>query len=142
MSASRHLTTYDLLRLDLAAAHIERVFPGSTYLVGSVERGEPYRDVDVRTILADEDFDALFGEAELLWGLVCLGLTAWLREQTGLPIDYQIQRRTEANEKHPGPRNHLSGGHRVLAGGGDATRFAKQPSGSPTSPAQVGEDRG
>lgn len=127
MGRHRHLTTYDLYRLDLAVAPLRRAFagcrPGGTYLVGSVERGEVYRDVDVRTILPDADFDALFGGSQSLWEVFCLGVTAWMREQTGLPIDYQVQRLTEANEQHSGPRNSLSGGARQFAGGGDATRF-------------------
>lgn len=126
MGFRKGLTTYDLHRLDLAALPIDRAFagcsPSGTYLVGSIERGEDARDVDVRTILPDEDFDAFFGGAPLFWSLFCLGVTAWLREQTDLPIDYQVQRMTEANE-HKGPRNPLSGGRRVFAGAGDATGF-------------------
>ena len=127
MGFRKGLTTYDLHRLDLAAAPLRRCFagcrPGGTYLVGSVERGEQPRDIDVRTILPDEHFDAFFGHSPELWEVFCLGVTAWLRDQTGLPIDYQVQRMTEANEQHKGPRNSLSGGARVFAGGGDATRF-------------------
>ena len=128
MSAGKGLTTYDLHRLDLAVLPIERAFAGcrfgDTYLVGSTQNGaQNPRDVDVRTILADEDFDAFFGGSPLFWSVFCLGVTAWLREQTGLPIDYQVQRMTEANEQHKGRRNHLSGGHRVFAGAGDATGF-------------------
>lgn len=125
MGFRKGLTTYDLHRLDLAVSPIDRAFAGcrlgGTYLVGSVERGEDARDVDVRTILSDEDFDTFFGGSPLFWSVFCLGVTAWLREQTDLPIDYQVQRMTEANEQHKGPRNHLSGGHRVFAGAGDAT---------------------
>jgi hypothetical protein len=127
MGFRKGLTTYDLHRLDLAVRPIDHAFAGcrfaGTYLVGSIERGEDARDVDVRTILADEDFDAFFGGSPLFWSVFCLGVTAWLREQTGLPIDYQVQRMTEANAEHKGPRNHLSGGQRVFAGAGDATGF-------------------
>ena len=122
MGRSRHLTTYDLYRLDLACQPLRRAFGPWTVLVGSVEQGKEYRDVDVRTILTDEDFDALFGASPLFWEAFCLGTGAWLREQTGLPIDYQVQRMTEANEKHKGPRNPLGGGCRY-AGWGDATPF-------------------
>ena len=128
MGASKHLTTFDLYRLHLAVQPIVQAFPckvGSrTYLVGSVERkGEPYRDVDVRTILDDQDFDRMFGHSRELWAAFCLGMSAWLVQQTGLPIDYQVQRLTEANDKHDGPRNPLGGRGREFAGGGDATHF-------------------
>ena len=125
MGRMKGLTTFDLHRLDLAVQPIERAFDpchfASTYLVGSTQRGEEPRDVDVRTILSDEDFDAYFGGKPMLWSTFCLGMTAWLVQQTGLPIDYQVQRMSEANAEHTGPRNHLSGGDRVFAGAGDAT---------------------
>lgn len=125
MGRWRHLLTSDLWRLDQACRPIEQAFGDewTTYLVGSVEQGKEYRDVDVRTILPDEEFDAVFGERPLLWDAFCLGQTAWLTQQTGLPIDYQVQRATEANEKHAGkPRNPLGRARgRRFAGGGDAT---------------------
>lgn len=48
-----------------------------------------------------------------------------LTEDTGLPIDFQIQRMTEANAKYDGPRNPLGAGRRDYAGGGDATKFPR-----------------
>lgn len=133
----RHLNTADLYRLNLACTPLRKAFGACTYLVGSVERGEPYRDVDVRTILDDDHFDRLFTPDPRWWDVVCLGIGAWLTQQTGLPIDYQIQRRTEANEKHHGPRNSLGGDLRRYAGGGDGTpdldperHFAQAPEGA------------
>lgn len=116
-----YLTTYDLHRLDIAVTPLRRLCP-SIYLVGTVLTSADWRDVDVRMIMADDEFDASFANA-LLWEAFCLGATAWLRSQTGLPIDFQVQRMTEANEKHQGIRNHLSGGRREYAGLGDATPF-------------------
>lgn len=127
----RHLTTFDLYRLDLAcqplAAMCER--PGAVYLVGSVERGEGgWRDVDVRMMLNDDEFDRLFGHSSTLWQAFCLAWTGYLRADTGLPIDFQVQRTTEANEKHNGPRNPLGMGRRKFCGLGDATRFQEAES--------------
>jgi hypothetical protein len=83
-----------------------------------------YRDVDIRLILTDEDFDYWFDGRVMLWSLVCLTIGQHLRAVTSLPIDFQIQRMTEANEKHPGTwRNPLGMRNRPYAGGGDATRF-------------------
>lgn len=126
--AEGSLTTYDQHRLDLAVQPIRRAFGGRTYLVGSAQQRRDARDVDVRTIVDDDTWDALFAPFPQLWELLCIGTTAWLREQTGLPIDYQIQRLTEANEQHPGGwRSALGLGQndlgRLYAGGGDATRW-------------------
>jgi hypothetical protein len=123
------LTTRELWVLDYACGPIERAFAyasfGGTYLVGTAQTG-PYRDVDVRTILDDAAFDALFSNTPPLWELLCLAIGGWLVQQTGLPIDYQIQRMTEANEKHAGPRNPLGWRLRHLAGLGDATNLEEQ----------------
>jgi hypothetical protein len=124
MTASA-LTTLDLHRLDRACALIRDGFGHPPYLVGTAgigEKGQTYRDVDVRLILHDDEFDELFGDSPKLWEAVCVGLTSWLVLQTGLPVDFQIQRMTEANENFHGPRNPL-GVRREYAGGGDATPF-------------------
>lgn len=126
------LTTLELHLLEQACQPVWRAFgsgmAGSTYLVGTAQTGGEYRDVDVRTILPDDEFDALFGaegrNGKELWSLMCVAIGLMLAEQTGLPIDYQIQRVTEANEKYPGGnRNPVGHGRRTYAGGGDATRF-------------------
>ena len=115
------LTTLELHLLDTACVPVQAAF-GSTYLVGTAEGGPVYRDVDVRTILDDEDFDLLFGgeAGQRRWALTCLSIGYMLAQQTGLPIDYQIQRMTEANAKYDGRRNPI-GMRRTYASGGDAT---------------------
>ena len=96
----------------------------TTYLVGSATAKDDYRDVDIRTILDDDEFDALFGGREFFWSLTCLGISTYLHEVTGLPVDFQIQRRAEANEKYvAGIRNPIGVRARPYAGGGDATNF-------------------
>lgn len=116
-----YLTTYDLHRLDLAVAPLRRLCP-DIYLVGTVLTSADWRDVDVRMIMADDEFDQAFANS-LLWEVFCLAVTSWLRSQTGLPVDFQVQRMTEANEKNQGMRNHLSGGRREYAGLGDGTPY-------------------
>lgn len=123
-----YLTTADFARLNHACLPLRECFGfGSVYLVGSagVTGSADFRDVDVRAILADEDFDRLFGHAgELFWGLFCLGMTEYLCRVSGLPIDFQVQRRTQANEKFGDkPRNPIGTKGRPFAGGGDATQF-------------------
>lgn len=118
------LSTLDWYALNQACAPVWEAF-GGTYLVGTASTGGEYRDVDVRTILADEDFDRLFSSNEATWAVVCSSIATRLAALTGLPIDYQIQRMTDANEKYPGGWRHPVGLHPfAFAGGGDATRFA------------------
>lgn len=112
--------------LDLACKPIEEGI-GATFHVGTSASGrQEYRDVDVRTILSDERYDAL-EEAVEPDGIAFLGLAIgqYLHSITGLPIDYQIQRQTEANERHQGARNPL--GLRDLSNfRGDAAPAARE----------------
>lgn len=77
---------------------------GMCYLVGSSLTKRDYRDVDIRCIMADEDFDRRFlgvGEEPLYdaeWSLICAAVSEWLQKRTGLPIDFQIQRMSYANK--------------------------------------------
>ncbi len=103
-----------MFRLHHACAVLVRAFGVRTYLVGSSLQRRDFRDVDVRTILDDEDFDRMFPgvaghnpERSALWSLVCTSIALYLSESSGLPVDYQIQRQTNANEEHQGPRNAL-----------------------------------
>lgn len=117
------LTTLELHILDAACRPLREAFGfGSVYLVGSAQVGGSFRDVDVRVILHDEVFDRLFSGNQEFWSLVCSSIGWRLTVQANLLIDFQIQRMTEANTEHPGPRNPLGTG-RSYAGGGDATRF-------------------
>ena len=74
------------------------------YLVGSSIRTREYRDVDVRFIMDDAAYDRMFkdenGWVNPLWSLMCMSVSMWLSQQSALPIDFQIQRRTQANADH------------------------------------------
>jgi hypothetical protein len=120
-----HLTTGQLAMLNEACVPIANAFDSKPYLVGSATERPDYRDVDLRLILADEEFDHWFGGRPLLWSLVCLTIGQHLAATTGLPIDFQIQRMTEANEKYPGSgdRHPMGFPRHLLASGGDATKF-------------------
>lgn len=101
--------------LDSACHPINEAFGSfGCYLVGTAtERGQ-FRDVDVRYIMADKKHDRLT-KAIGQTGVSFLGIAIgqYLASLTGLPIDFQIQRQTEANALHPhGARNPL--GHRNL----------------------------
>ena len=129
MTRSFYLSTFDLHRLELACAPLWEFArdegDGGVYVVGSVWNKPDFRDVDVRMMLSDEAFDRLFGHAPKLWSLFCYAVTCQLRGDTGLPIDFQVQRQTEANEKHSKPRNPVGLGIRDFAGLGDATKFSE-----------------
>jgi hypothetical protein len=103
-----------MFRLHHACAVLVQAFGCRTYLVGSSLERRDFRDVDVRTILDDADFDRMFPgivgnnpERSALWSLVCTLIALYLSEASGLPVDYQIQRQTNANEEHKGRRNAL-----------------------------------
>jgi hypothetical protein len=67
-----------------------------------------YRDVDVRCILDDAEFEHLFPScserphANALWKVLCAAISDHLSRITGLLIDFQFQQRTQANTEYPG----------------------------------------
>ena len=99
--------------LEQACQHISDALGGyGCYVVGSALERQDWRDVDVRYILSDEEFEKLFPNAigkcwehDARWLLLTVSISSWLSKQTGLPIDFQIQPQTHANERHSGPRN-------------------------------------
>lgn len=102
-----------LLHLNAFGREIDEAFGHLPYLVGSAARGKTWRDVDVRLILPDEEFDALFpdyappGRVNGRWALLCAAISELGKLRTGLPIDFQIQRMSEANERYDGVRHAL-----------------------------------
>lgn len=75
------------------------------YLVGSATAKADWRDVDVRMIMEDGAFAALFPDGRQTWEhdprwivLTC-SISKWLSEKTGLPIDFQFQPATHANTR-------------------------------------------
>lgn len=88
-------------------------FGSIPYHVGSSATSKNWRDVDVRLILDDDRFHALFpgfktaNHIDAWWALLCAALSELGRQRTGLPIDFQIQSMTEANEHYTGVRHPL-----------------------------------
>lgn len=123
-SKAHYFSALQLALLNDACTRITQAFDHPPYVVGSsIERAD-WRDVDVRTILADDEFDAIFGSHPDLWSLLCLAVSAYLSAASGLPVDYQVQRQSEANEKFDGRRSAIGmRTERRYAGGGDATVF-------------------
>lgn len=82
------------------------------YQVGSSLDRKDWRDVDVRLILPDDEFDQLFGsnrnaETNPKLAAVTLAFAVLGEQMTGLPVDFQIQRQTDANKLYPGKRSAL-----------------------------------
>lgn len=94
--------------LNQAAVMVRLAFGEVPYLVGSAITSKGYRDVDVRLILDDADFKALFPTAsanprtDAFWSLLCSSVSLYLRQATGLPVDFQIQSQHTADTKYPG----------------------------------------
>lgn len=84
---------------------------GGCYVVGSALERDNWRDVDVRLIMQDDAFARVFPEAgahwehDARWLLLTVAISEHLSKRTGLPIDFQFQPQTHANERHTGRRN-------------------------------------
>src|SRR5262245_51841555 len=93
------------LYLDEFGSQLWAAFGRPGYLVGSAIREKSgWRDVDVRMILADEEWDAMgLGEPRNThfnpkWVALTLAFSALGQRITGLPIDFQLQRQSDANQ--------------------------------------------
>lgn len=103
-----------IFALELACQQVCAAFNGfGCYLVGSVLERPDWRDVDVRFIMSDEDFAALFPDAKTHWEqderwlLLTISISERLSKVTGLPIDFQFQPQTHANTVHPKQRHSI-----------------------------------
>ena len=109
------LTTVQYFKLDAACIPLEAAFKESgfgLYLVGSVLRRPDWRDVDIRAILEDSEYDRIFPKTDkwcenAMWKMMCISISHYLSAVTGLPIDFQIQRQTQANERYPSKDGHM-----------------------------------
>jgi hypothetical protein len=98
------LTPHDQFVLDQWGRQLKEAFGWRAYHVGSSvfpeKSAPPPRDVDVRLMLPDDEFDALIGtNGALRLRALNLSVTLWGRHVTGLPIDFQFQTIDSANEE-------------------------------------------
>lgn len=75
------------------------------YQVGSSLTTKEWRDVDVRLILPDDEYAERFGHVHASYvapklAAITLAFAALAKEMTGLPVDFQIQPQSWANEKY------------------------------------------
>lgn len=94
------------LYLDEFGLKVHDAFGDIPYLVGSATWSKDWRDVDVRLILDDKAFKARYGvredhraENKPKWRAECMAWSALATRMTGLPVDFQIQSRTHANNR-------------------------------------------
>lgn len=96
--------------LNQACLAVNAAFDTTCFLVGTAVAYRSWRDVDVRAILPDQQYQRLFGEAAVpprthpLWSLLCSSTSLWLGQCTGLPVDFQIQSQTRATAYAGRPR--------------------------------------
>ena len=87
----------EYMTLAAALMVVKEAFQETPYLVGSANETRDYRDIDVRVIMNNDKFDALFGSwngMKPFQTLVTIAVSAWLTRVTGLPVDFQVQRRS------------------------------------------------
>lgn len=100
------LTVAQMYAVDVACSPIAQAFDGNPpYLVGSVLQRPNFRDVDLRLMLPDERFEAMFDNKPAL-DLINVAISEWMSSRTGLPIDFQFQRQSTANAQYPDRPNH------------------------------------
>lgn len=101
------------LKLKEFGSHVWAAFGCPPYHVGSSLAGKAWRDVDVRLILDDAEYERLgLGDPRRphvngKWVALCLAFSELGKAMTGLPVDFQIQQQSLANAEHPGPRSAL-----------------------------------
>ena len=107
-----YLDAPDLDRLDLASILVREALD-TPYLVGSCLTRPDYRDVDIRVILFDERYDQLFPvlppQRTTLLHVLQRAFTEHYVAMTGLRIDFQIQRMSDANDRYPTGNRHPLG---------------------------------
>jgi hypothetical protein len=83
-------------------------FGETAYHVGSSTQSKQWRDVDVRLMLDDDEFHALFPgyeaarQRDAKWALMCAAISELGKRLTGLPIDFQFQSVSGGNGTYGG----------------------------------------
>ena len=106
MERANYIGAPNFFNLNMACQVIHTAFDNVPYLVGSSLKKRDFRDVDVRLILPDDEYKALFKDTvnqqhNALWSLVCSSISMYLSQHSDLPVDFQIHMRSKANEEFP-----------------------------------------
>lgn len=104
--ADKHYANYlqhqDQHNLNLACLPLKRASAYGVFLVGSVLHRRDWRDVDVRCIVPDDQWEIFKPWVEILNA----SISEWLRQRTGLPVDFQFQQMTAANAEFSSAQGH------------------------------------
>lgn len=90
------------VQLEEVARHCNDALDETCWLVGSALQTRDHRDVDVRVIMDDDKFDALFGPEKGLnafWHFFCVAVSVYMADRTGLNIDFQVQKRGRVKDE-------------------------------------------
>lgn len=104
---ANYLSVPEAFRLEHAMRMFTASFGFCTYQVGSSLERPDYRDVDLRCILDDAEYDVMIGANLTKLRFLNAALSEWVAARTGLNIDFQFQRQTEANAEFKGPRSFI-----------------------------------
>lgn len=101
---ANYLTVEQAFVLNEACRIVREAFDDisyGVYHVGSSLYRPDWRDVDVRCIVEPEKFEMLFGPTDSSPTLKFLNvaISGYLRERTGLPVDFQFQHQKRANSE-------------------------------------------
>lgn len=88
-----YLTTEQNFALEVACAPLSAAGL-HVYLVGSVLERANWRDVDLRCVDIEGEFGSIIDNPVML-RIVNAAMSGWLRERTGLPVDFQFQSMAE-----------------------------------------------
>ena len=93
--------------LDLFGHWLREAWPEATAVhVGSSAVSKQWRDVDIRLIMPDEQFNDLFPgynghhQNDTKWALLSAAIAELGRKLTGFPVDFQFQRRSDASHRY------------------------------------------
>jgi hypothetical protein len=118
MNRANYIGAPEFFDLNQACRVIVDAYGARLYLVGSSLVKRDYRDVDLRLILPDEDFAAMFPglsvrtlsgvwlvctrpDHDARWSLMCSSISLYLSKHSGLKVDFQVQQMKAANAEYP-----------------------------------------
>lgn len=115
MSRANWIPAPHYFNLNMACMPLVQAFGHCIYLVGSSLEKRDFRDVDIRAILDDAEFERLFPGAanspayNALWSVMSASISLMLSQQSGLPVDFQFQQQTAANKIEGRTKRHPIG---------------------------------
>lgn len=95
-----YLTVSQQYNLNIACRPVVMLGYGTFHVGSSLTRAD-YHDVDLRCMLPDEEFDRMFGGdgGDAFAKFLNVAISDWIAARSGLPIDFQFQRATDANKE-------------------------------------------